>query len=135
MVTEKEIAKKTTIAYFGLSSSTKSFPEGIEINIYESCGTNAKREGFIAELASYIEKIWEENIGTLSRTARLSQHDFLYYVNRLRTERGASPLTLRSSLIEQWMKSLVDLYEELVLVEILKNSEHKLLLVNTKMSL
>ncbi|MEW6070731.1 MAG: hypothetical protein AB1485_08955, partial [Candidatus Thermoplasmatota archaeon] len=106
-MTKKEIAKKAAIAYFGLSSSTKSFPEGVQINIYESCGTNPNRVGFLAELADYIEKIWEENIGTLSRTARLSQHDFLWYVNKLRTERGASPLTLRSSLIEQWMKSLV----------------------------
>ncbi|MDI6856506.1 MAG: hypothetical protein QMD21_06995 [Candidatus Thermoplasmatota archaeon] len=134
-MTRKEIAKKAAIAYFGLSSSTKSFPEGVQLNIYESCGTNAKREGFLAELANYIEKIWEENIGSLSRTARLSEADFLYYVNKLRTERGASSLTLRSLLIERWMKNLVDLYEELVLAEVVKNSERKLLLVNTKMSL
>lgn len=134
-MTKKVIAKKTAIAYFGLSSSTKNFPEGVQVNIYESFGTAPRAEGFLKELSKKIEEAWQENIGTLSRTARLSQHDFLYYVNKLREERGAAKLTLRSSLIERWMKDLVDLYDELVLVEVISNSKRKLLLVNTKITM
>lgn len=135
MESKKEIAKKAAVAYYGFSSATDSFPKDTKINIYENFGTAPKSEGFIGELAKKIEEAWQENIGTMSRTARISQYDFLYYVNQLREERGAASLTLRSSLIEQWMKNLVDLYPDVLLVEVVNNDRRKLLLVNTKITM
>lgn len=135
MESKKEIAKKAAVAYYGFSSATDSFPKDAVINIYENFGTEPKQEGFIGELAKKIEEAWQENIGTVSRTARISQYDFLYYVNQLREERGAASLTLKSSLIEQWMKNLVDLYPDVLLVEIVNNDKRKLLLVNTKITM
>jgi hypothetical protein len=132
---KEEVAEKTAIAYFGLSSAIDKFPKGTKINVYESFDSNPKTTGFLGELAKKIEFVWHENIGTYSRTARLSTHDFLYYINRLREERGASPLTLKSALIETWMKNITDLYPEVVLVEVVNGNKRKLLLVNTKITL
>ncbi|MBU2564847.1 MAG: hypothetical protein KJ655_01135 [Candidatus Thermoplasmatota archaeon] len=132
---KKEVAEKTAIAYFGLSSAIDKFPKDTKINIHESFDSDPKTTGFLGELAKKIESVWHENIGTYSRTARLSTHDFLYYINNLREERGASPLTLKSALIETWMKNITDLYDDVVLVEIVNGNKRKLLLVNTKITL
>jgi len=134
-MSKKDVAEKAAVAYFGLSSSMDRFPKGTKVNVYESFGSNPKTTGFLGELAKKIESVWHENIGTYSRTARLSTHDFLYYINKLREERGASPLTLKSALIETWMKNITDLYDEVVLVEVGNGEKRKLLLVNTKITL
>ncbi len=132
---KKDIAEKAAVAYFGFSSGMEKFPKGTKTSIYESFGSTPKTTGFLGELAKKIESVWHENIGNYSRTARLSAHDFLYYVNQLREERGASLLTLKSALIETWMKNITDLYDNVVLVEIVNSNKRKLLLVNTKVSL
>lgn len=132
---KNEVAEKTAISYFGLSSAMDKFPKGTKINVYESFDSKPETTGFLGELAKKIESVWHENIGSYSRTARLSTHDFLYYINNLREERGASPLTLKSALIETWMKNITDLYDDVVLVEVDSGEKRKLLLVNTKITL
>lgn len=132
---KKEIAEKTALAYFGFSSGMEKFPKGTKVDVHENFDSNPKTTGFLGELAKKIESVWHENIGNYSRTSRLSGHDFLYYVNHLREERGASLLTLKSALIETWMKNITDLYPEVALVEVMNGSKRKLLLVNTKITL
>ncbi len=132
---KQNIAKKAAAAYFGFSKNLDDLPKSIVVNVYEHCNTNPQNTGFLQELNTKINEIWNNNIGSYSRTARLSKLDFLWYVNMLRSEHGAEELNESSELIELWMKNIVDLNEDIVLVDILHLNEHKLLLVNTKITL
>ncbi len=126
-----DIAKDAAVAYFGLSSSENSFPKGTEVTYHKKVDIEPDTSGFFTDLKERIDKIWTENIGNMSRVARMSDVDFTHYVNQLRTDRGAKPLNTDSNLIEMWMKMMTSADRKLILVEIKSSEGRKLLLVNT----
>lgn len=130
----EKIAIKAAVAYFGLSSATDDFPKGTKVVVHTTYDIPVELSGFFAELREKIESVWRENIGSLSRTPRLSATDFAHYVNELRSQRGAKPLEVDSSLIEMWMKMMVAADPKVVLVEVETQEGRKLLLVNTGMN-
>jgi hypothetical protein len=129
-MTEKEkIAKKAAVAYFGFSSAASTFPKGTQVKVYDRFEINEKDLDYVANnIAPVINRAWNECIGTLSRTARMSILDFAAYIGiRNRAE-------IDFKKIEHWMKCIVNLYDDVVLVEILKNNTRKVLLVNTRIT-
>ncbi len=130
---KKKIALDATKDYWGFSESGK-IPKGYEVMVYDSCLTNAIESGFLEDLLKKLDEVWVEEVGSLSKTSRLSLTDFAYYANEVRASRGSSPVDPRSNLMERWMRSVVDLRKDVYLTEIKSGDKRKLLLVNTSMS-
>jgi hypothetical protein len=129
----KNIALDAARDYWSFSEK-RQIPKGYRVTVYDQCSTSAVESGFLEELLKKVDEAWLEEVGGLSKTGRLSQADFANFVNQVRTSRGSSTLDPNSSLVERWMRSVVDLREDVYLVEIINDDETKLLLVNTSMS-
>lgn len=123
-----KIAREAAIAYYGLSSAEDGFPKGTQIKIFDEFGMDSQTLEYVKRnIAKKVEAAWNDCIGTLSRTARMSSLDF------------ASMLGMKNRIdwkkVENWMKCITDLYEDVLFVEVAKDGDRKLLLVNTKISM
>lgn len=119
----KDVAIQAAIAYYGLSSATRSFPKGVDVNVYDGKGGGELR-GNVAKVAAEIDKVWNENIGGLSRTARLSLEDVAFYARRL-------GLKANEKSVEEWMKAIAESHPNVIMVMVKHNNIRKVLLVNT----
>lgn len=132
-----EIAKHAALAYFGFSKGTDKFPKGARIYFYDGSSSNSEpcKDDFSAALNETIKSIWQDEIGSLSKTARLSLHDFAFYVNELRKNYGMNPLSIKvpseRELLTKLMKSIADLNNSVILVGLTHGKVQKFLLVNT----
>jgi hypothetical protein len=122
----KDIAIRAAIAYYGFSSAAKTFPKGVKVDVLAGKGTGELR-GNAAKVATEIEKVWNENIGTSSRTARISNQDMKFYAKRL-------GLKVTDKNIEEWMKGIAESTPNVYLVYVTHGKLKKLLLVNTDVS-
>jgi len=128
----KKTAFTAAVSYLGLSSSTKDFPKGVEVEIITNGEPPADDDGFFNELRERIDSLWRDNVGTLSKVSRMSNIDFAHYVNELRMERGAKALEVDSPLIERWMRMFVAVDRKVVLVRVNSSEGERLILVRTK---
>jgi hypothetical protein len=122
----KDIAVRAAIAYYGFSSATKSFPKGVKVDVLEGKGKEELR-GNAAKVATEVDKIWNENVGTLSRTARISNIDIKFYAKKL-------GLKATDKKVEEWMKAIADAIANVYLVTINHGKTKKMLLVNTNVT-
>lgn len=124
---KNDIAKSAAIAYYGFSSRTDGFPKGTEINVYEGDNRNDV-DPSTKRLNEALVSIWNDNVGTLSRTARLSETDIAFHAQSI-------GLALAKGKVEKWMKGIADLNNHILLVEIVNRDRKKLLLVNTEVTM
>lgn len=128
---ERRTALKAASAYYGFSSNENALPDSVDVSV----NTVLDRDGgspFLDELEDVLRKAWPENVGQISRTARLGDRDFAYYVNRLRDKKGQSPVAHDDPEVRDAMEHFVG--DGVCLVEIDRNGDAKTLLVNTQMS-
>ena len=134
MARPADIAKKATAAYYGLSSDPKRVPKGWEIEYLRQHSLIPKENEFLVRLDTLVNAKWSDNIGNVSRTARMSDLDFIVYANEL-MEKGGLPLVKPGDeRIIQWMAYVASRDDALVLVRVSKGPEEKLLLVNTSIT-
>ena len=86
MARPADIAKRAAAAYYGLSSDNKRIPKGWNIEYLRQHSLIPKESEFLIRLNSHISAKWSDNIGNVSRTARMSDLDFLVYANELLEE-------------------------------------------------
>jgi hypothetical protein len=123
----KDVAKEAAISYFGLSSAMKSFPKGTKVDIIEGTG-KTKLKGNTLKLDQALEKIWNDNVGNLSRTARLASQDVAHYANKI-------GLKVTDKNLEKWMNEITDAHQNIFLVIVKGSSGKKLLMVNTDVTM
>jgi hypothetical protein len=139
--TEKEkyeLAKATAIAYYGLSGPLDSFPKGTVVEFYEPKGDVSAGPTFDsvkAEMARDIAKMWRDNIGMQSRTSRVSNYDVCAYVNTILKKMERSTVNPDSELVSAIMEDIACTNASVVLVRIKHLRDHKLLLVNTSITM
>lgn len=109
--------------FYGLSSATKSFPKGVKVEVFKGSGSGDLR-GKAAKVAAEVDKVWNENVGSLSRTARLASDDVKFLAKRLGVKAD-------DKTIEEWMKAIAESNSNVYLVMVTHNKKVKLLLVNT----
>ncbi len=132
-----EIAKRAALAYFGFSKGSDKFPKGARIYFYDGSSNNPEhgKDDFSAALNETLKSIWQDEIGSLSKTARLGLHDFVFYVNELRKNYGMNQLSIKvpaeRDLLIKLMRSIADLNDSVILVGLTHGKEQKFLLVNT----
>ncbi len=131
MARPADIAKRAAAAYFGLSSDPKRIPKGWEIEYVRQHSVIAKETPLLIELADLINSKWSDNIGSVSRTARMSDSDFLVYANELLEARDLPPVMPGDERALGWMAYVASKNEGLILVRLTQRDEEKLLLVNT----
>ena len=119
----KDIAEEAAIAYYGLSSATKSFPKGVKVDVLEG-GSQTEMRGNAAKVGQEVDKLWNEYVGGLSRTARISSQDILYIAKKL-------GLTPSDKIVEEWMVDIANAHPNVCLVTVTHGKNRKLLLVNT----
>jgi hypothetical protein len=134
MARPADIAKRAAAAYYGLSSDNKRIPKGWEIEYLRQHSLIPKESEFLLRLESLIKGKWSDNIGNVSRTARMSDLDFLVYANELLEEAGLPLVKPGDDRAIQWMAYVAAKDETLVLVRVSRGDEVKLLLVNTAMT-
>lgn len=132
-----EIAKRAALAYFGFSKGLDKFPKGARIYFYDGSSNNSEpgKDAFSAALNKTIKSVWQDEIGSLSKTARLSLHDFAFYVNELRKNYGMNQLSIKvpaeRELLIKLMKKIAESNDSVILVGLTYGKEQKFLLVNT----
>ena len=134
MARPADIAKRTAAAYYGLSSDPKRIPKGWNIEYLRQHSLVPKENEFLVRLNSHINSKWSDNIGNVSRTARMSDLDFLVYANDMLEEAGLPIVKPGDERIIQWMAYVASKDDALVLVRVSKGAEAKLLLVNTSIT-
>jgi hypothetical protein len=134
MARPADIAKRAAAAYYGLSGDPKRIPKGWDVEYLRGQDLLPKETPFLVELARAISTKWNENIGSESRTARMSDLDFLVYANELLEEANLPVVKPGDGRVIQWMAYVAAQDEMLVLVRVSKGSEEKLLLVNTNIT-
>lgn len=85
----------------------------------------------MVELLKLVSARWNENIGSESRTARMSDLDVLVYANELLGAQGLPVVAPGDTRVVPWMAYMASTVPELVLVRLSQNDERKHLLVNT----
>lgn len=133
---ERRTALKAAAAYFGYSTNESSLPKTVDVSVTTVRNGSVKETEFLHALTERIDEAWPENVGNISRTARLGHLDFAHYANRLREELGHEPIQAGD---EEGMEKLAGYMRHLVgdgvcLVEIGEGHDRKLLLVNTNIS-
>ncbi len=131
MARPADIAKRTAAAYYGLSSDNKRIPKGWEIEYLRQHSLIPKESEFLIRLNSHINGKWSDNIGNVSRTARMSDLDFLVYANELLEAASLPIVKPGDERAIQWMAYVASKDEALVLVRVSRGNDVKLLLVNT----
>ncbi len=134
MARPADIAKRAAAAYYGLSSDDKRIPKGWDIEYLRQHSLIPKESEFLVRLNSHINAKWSDNIGNVSRTARMSDLDFLVYANELLEEANLPIVKPGDERIIQWMAYVASQDDALVLVRVSRGTDEKLLLVNTAIS-
>jgi hypothetical protein len=134
MARPADIAKRAAAAYYGLSSDDKRIPKGWDIEYMRQHSLIPKESEFLVRLNSLINAKWSDNIGNVSRTARMSDLDFLVYANELLEEANLPIVKPGDDRIIQWMAYVASMDDALVLVRVSRGSEEKLILVNTSIT-
>lgn len=128
---QRRTALKAAAAYYGFSSNDRSLPDAAEASVNTVLDGPDPTE-FLEALADRIKQAWPENVGAISRTARLGHTDFAYYANEVRRSRGDGELDPAGDEIARAMEHFVG--DGVCLVEIERRGETKRLLVNTNIS-
>jgi hypothetical protein len=131
MARPADIAKRAAAAYYGLSSDNKRIPKGWDIEYLRQHSLIPKETEFLVRLNSHISAKWSDNIGNVSRTARMSDLDFLVYANELLEEASLPIVKPGDERVIQWMAYVASQDDALVLIRVSRGKEEKLLLVNT----
>ena len=131
MARPADIAKRAAAAYFGLSSDNKRIPKGWSIEYLRQHSLIPKKSEFLVMLNTLIGHKWSDNIGNVSRTARMSDLDFLVYANELLEEASLPIVQPGDERVIQWMAYVASRDDALVLVRVSRGKDVKLLLVNT----
>ncbi len=131
MARPADIAKRAAAAYYGLSSDDKRIPKGWDIEYLRQHSLIPAESEFLIRLDTHITGKWSDNIGNVSRTARMSDLDFLVYANELLDEANLPIVKPGDERIIQWMAYVASKDDALVLVRVSRGKEEKLLLVNT----
>jgi hypothetical protein len=134
MARPADIAKRAAAAYYGLSSDPKRIPKGWEVEYLRQHSLIPKENEFLIRLNTRISSKWNDNIGNVSRTARMSDLDFLVYANELLEEADLPIVRPGDERVIQWMAYVASKDDSLVLVRVSKGAEEKLLLVNTSIT-
>lgn len=129
---DKSTAMSAVVSYLGLSSSTRDFPKGVQIDFIEDEEKPADDDDFFKDLRERLVGMWNDNVGTLSKTPRISNIDLTHYINQMRMERGAKALDSDSPLIERWMKMIQTVDKKVVLVKVSSSDGDRLVLVKVK---
>jgi hypothetical protein len=119
----KDIAIEAAVSYYGLSSANKSFPKGVQVDVLEG-GKQGEMRGNAAKVGLEVDKHWNESVGSLSRTSRISNEDMKYIVKKI-------GLTPNDKTVEEWMVEITNTHPQVCLVTITYNKSRKMLLVNT----
>ena len=122
----RDIAIEAAVAYYGLSSATKSFPKGVQVEVLEG-GTRGEMRGNAAKVGIEVDKSWNESVGSLSRTSRISSEDLKYIAKKI----GITP---NDKTVEEWMVEITNTHPQVCLVTVNQGKNRKLLLVNTDVS-
>jgi hypothetical protein len=131
MARPADIAKRAAAAYYGLSSDKKRIPKSWDIEYVRQVSLVPKETPFLVRLNDLITEKWSDNIGSVSRTARMSDLDFLVYANELLEEGGLPKVKPGDERVLGWMAYVAHQDDALVLVRLTQKRETKLLLVNT----
>lgn len=134
MARPADIAKRAAAAYFGLSSDNKRIPKGWQIEYLRQHSLIPKETPFLERLKDVISSKWSDNIGSVSRTARMSDLDVLVYANELLEEANLPIVKPEDERILGWMAYVASFDDNLVLVRLSQGKVVKHLLVNTAIS-
>jgi hypothetical protein len=134
MARPADIAKRAAAAYYGLSSDDKRIPKAWDIEYLRQHSLIAKETPFLVRLNDLVVSKWSDNIGSVSRTARMSDLDFLVYANDL-LEKGNLPIVKPGDeRVIQWMAYVAAQDDALLLLRLSHGKTEKLLLVNTSIT-
>jgi hypothetical protein len=122
---ERDLAKFAAECYYGITDGD------YEIEVFDNFDNKMPNVGFISDIQKELGNWWTYNIGMKSKVARLSEIDFIHYINMLRAKNGSPPISTEGGLHKKWMKYVVSNNPHVYLVAI-KCDETKLVLVNTK---
>jgi len=122
---DRELAKYVAICYYGLDEND------CDVEVIDSFKNKVPNVGFINDINRELQVWWSRNIGTKSKVARLSESDFVHYVNELRAKNGSPPISSGGTLHRKWMECMASNDPHVYLVSI-QGDEPKLVLVNTK---
>ena len=118
----QQLALKAALAYYGFSSNTKAFPKGTKMNLVTPA---ACRHPDFTVVAEKVKSLWQENIGSLSRAARLSRDD----LRAITKELGK---TIPDDKLDDILVGIAATDPtKLLVVEVQHGEDSKLLLVNT----
>jgi len=134
MARPADIAKRAAAAYYGLSSDPRKVPKGWVVEVVRPESLVPKETPFMVELLKLVSAKWNENIGSESRTARMSDLDVLVYANELLEAQGLPIVKPGDARVVPWMAYMASTVPELVLVRLAQNDERKHLLVNTSIT-
>lgn len=123
---ERRTALKAAAAYYGFSTNEASLPDTAETSV--STVPPADPPDVPEDVAEAVREAWSENVGAISRTARLGHTDVGHYVQKARGRKTRPGL----DELRPWMEGMVG--DGVCLVEIARNGDEKLLLVNTRIS-
>ncbi len=122
---DQELAKYVAKCYYGLDDGE------CDVEVIERFNNKMPNVGFINDIKKELQGWWPRNIGTQSRVARLSESDFVHYINELRAKNGSPPLSPGGSLHKKWMECMASNEPHVYLVAI-HGHKTRLVLVNTK---
>ena len=122
---DRELAKYVAKCYYGLDDGE------CDVEVIERFNSKMPNVGFINDIERELQVWWPRNIGTQSKVARLSESDFVHYINELRAKNGSPPLSSGGSLHKKWMECMASNDPHVYLVAI-RGSKTRLVLVNTK---
>ena len=101
----------------------KSFPKGVKVEVLEG-GSPGEMRGNAAKVCQEVDKHWNEAIGGLSRTSRISSEDMKFIAKKV-------GLTPNDKVVEEWMVDITNAHPNVCLVTVTHGKNRKLLLVNT----
>jgi len=121
---QRRTAITAAAAYFGLSKSPTSFPRSVRVSVLDG---KPCRLGAFEALDGRLKEAWRDNIGPLSRTARLGERD----VAAILKELGQ---TVPPERIPDLMLGIADAHPSVLAVEVEHQGVVRLIVVNTAMS-
>lgn len=128
---ERRTALKAAAAYYGFSSAETSLPKTVDASV-NTVLAGPDETPYLKAVAKAIRRAWPENVGNVSRTARLGEEDLVFYLNQVRADQGMDPVAAGDKAVREAMEHLVG--DGVCLVELTQGKTSKLLLVNTDMS-
>lgn len=132
------VARKAAQAYYGFSEKPNAFPRGTRVEVHRKGDVKVRESMFLSALAADIEKRWNEFVGMQSRTARISNFDMAYLINKLNEKRGNKKrVKPEGAEVLQAMAFVADHDSRVVLVRVERESDDatRALLVNTEVTL